>query len=196
VDQKEELATFLASTATFSATADTFLRDNERRLVTLAAASRPSLEVYRKYAPEFPCMAKGLTQWQPRVERSFGGLQPGLHITLEVTKDNGPYTNGQQPKFLEDRGPQCYGLPKPKVPADDIIYKDGYKDGQASTTQAQASAAAVSADPALYLAQPQVQRRMLDSVVAPVLGVPYDGVPDIAELLFGPVARGTTVGLT
>jgi hypothetical protein len=32
-------------------------------------------------------------------------------------------------------------------------------------------------------------------VVAPVLQVPYDGVPDIAELLFGPMARGATVGL-
>ena len=197
VDQKEELATFLSATATFATTADTFLRDNERRLVTLASASRPSLEVYRRYSPEFPCMARGLTAWQPRVERSFGGLQPGLHITLEVTKDNGAYTTGQQPKFLDDRGPQCYGLPKPKVPADDINYKDGYKDGQPGTTQAgAASAAAVAANPALYLAEPQVQRQMLDSVVAPVMGVPYDGVPDIAELLFGPVARGTTVGLT
>jgi phospholipid/cholesterol/gamma-HCH transport system substrate-binding protein len=137
-------------------------------------------------------MAKGLTQWQPRVERSFGGLQPGLHITLEVTRDNGQYKSGDQPKFLDDRGPQCYGLPKPQVPAPDVNYRDGYRDGQAGTVQA----AAIAANPALYLAEPQVQRQMLDSVVAPVLGVPSDGVPDIAELLFGPVARGTTVGLT
>jgi hypothetical protein len=36
---------------------------------------------------------------------------------------------------------------------------------------------------------------MLNAVLAPVLDVPYDGVPDIAELLFGPMARGATVGL-
>ena len=191
VDQKEELATFLASTTSFADTADEFLRDNERRLVTLASASRGPLEVYARYAPEYPCMAKGLTQWQPRVERSFGGLQPGLHITLEVTDDNGAYEQGDEPKFLEDRGPQCYGLPKPKVPAEDINYRDGYRDGQAGTY----SAAAVAADPVRHLAEPQVQRQLLDSIVAPVLGVPYDGVPDIAELLFGPMARGTTVGL-
>jgi phospholipid/cholesterol/gamma-HCH transport system substrate-binding protein len=196
VDQKQELAAFLSSTATFASTADSFLRSNEQRLITLASASKPSLEVYARYSPEFPCMADGLTTWQPRVERSFGGLQPGLHITLEVTKDNGAYTSDDRPRFLEDRGPQCYGLPKPKVPAPDINYKDGYKDGQSGTTASASRAAAISADPALYLAQPQVQRRMLDSVVAPVMGVGDGEVPDIAELLFGPVARGTTVGLT
>ena len=37
--------------------------------------------------------------------------------------------------------------------------------------------------------------RVLDSIVAPVMGVPYDGLPEISELLFGPMARGTTVGL-
>jgi virulence factor Mce-like protein len=191
VDQKQELATFLASTTTFASTAESFLRDNEQRLITLASASRPALEVYQRYAPEFPCMAQGLTAWQPRVERSFGGLQPGLHITLEVARDNGGYVTADRPQFRDDRGPQCYGLPKPKVPAPDINYRDGYKDGQSGT-----QAAAISADPALYLATPQAQREMLDSVVAPVMGVPDDEVPDIAELLFSPVARGTTVGLT
>jgi virulence factor Mce-like protein len=193
VDQEQALSTFLKSTVTFSSTFDSFLKDNDQRLITLAAASRPSLELYARYAPEYPCMAKGLAAWQPRVERSFGGLQPGLHITLEVTKDNGPYTPGQQPKFLDTRGPNCYGLPHPKVPAPDVNYRDGYKDGQAGTTGA---AAAFTADPALYLAGPQAQRQVLDSVVAPVLGVPADGVPDIAQLLFGPMARGTTVGLS
>ena len=191
VDQKQELATFLASTTSFASTADSFLRANEQRLITLASASRPSLEVYQRYAPEFPCMAQGLTAWQPRVERSFGGLQAGLHITLEVAKDNGGYVTADRPQFRDDRGPQCYGLPKPKVPAPDINYRDGYKDGQSGT-----QAAAIAANPALYLASPQAQREMLDSVVAPVMGVPDDRVPDIAELLFGPVARGTTVGLT
>jgi phospholipid/cholesterol/gamma-HCH transport system substrate-binding protein len=193
VDQKTQLSQFLSSTATFSSTFTDFLNRNDERLITLAAASRPSLGVYARYAPEYPCIASGLTAFQPVVERSFGGLQPGLHITLEVTKDNGQYSPGEEPRYLDDRGPQCYGLPHPKVPAPDVNYKDGYRDGAQGTTTA--SSAGAAANPALYLAGPQAQRGMLDSVVAPVLGVPYDGVPDIAELLFGPMARGATVGL-
>ena len=192
VDQKQELATFLSSTSTFSDTFTRFLDANQDRLITLASASRPALGVYARYAPEYPCLLKGLTTWQPRVENSFGGLQPGLHITLEVTRDNGAYTPGQEPKYLDDRGPQCYGLPHPQVPAPDINFRDGYKDGQPGTTQA---ASATAANPALYPNGAVAQRQLLDSVVAPVLGVPYDGVPDIAELLFGPMARGATVGL-
>jgi phospholipid/cholesterol/gamma-HCH transport system substrate-binding protein len=193
VDQKEELATFLSSTSKFADTFTQFLDENDDRLITLASASRPALKVYARYAPEYPCMLKGLTTWQPRVQNSFGGLQPGLHITLEVTRDNGAYSPGQEPKYLEDRGPQCYGLPSPTVPAPDINFRDGYKDGQPGTVQA---APGTAANPALYSEGQATQRDLLDSVVAPVLGVPYDGVPDIAELLFGPMARGATVGLT
>ena len=194
VQEKTQLAAFLASTVTFSDTFDRFLTANSERLITLASASRPSLGVYARYAPEYPCIARGLTAWEPRVERSFGGGQPGLHITLEVTKDNGNYSPGEEPKFREDRGPQCYGLPRPTVPAPDINYNDGYRDGQPGTVNPPPGGAA--ANPAAYLAPTETQRQILDAVVAPVLGVPYDGVPDIAELLFGPMARGATVGLT
>ena len=192
VDQKEELDAFLSSTTTFADTFADILNENDKRLITLASASRPALGVYAKYAPEYPCMAAGLVAWQPRVERSFGGLQPGLHITIEVTKDNGNYSPGEEPKYRDDRGPVCYGLPKPPVPASDINYKDGYRDGQPGTVTPPPGAAA---DPALFLGSSAAQRGMLNSVLAPVLDVPFDGVPDIAELLFGPMARGATVGL-
>lgn len=194
VDQKDALSAFLASTATFSDSFSRLLNDNDERLITLAAVSRPVLGVYARYSPEFPCIAAGLVRFQPIVERSFGGLQPGLHITLEVTKDNGRYSPGDEPKYRDDRGPQCYGLPRPKIPADDINYNDGYRDGQPGTTTP--PPAGVAANPALYFAGTAVQRGILDAVAAPVLQVPSDGVPDIAELLFGPMARGATVGLT
>jgi phospholipid/cholesterol/gamma-HCH transport system substrate-binding protein len=194
VDQKTQLSTFLTSTTTFAGTSDRFLTANADRLITLASASLPSLLTYARYSPEFPCIARGLTAFEPRVEKSFGGLQPGLHITLEAVHDNGAYTPGQEPKYLDDRGPQCYGLPRPQVPAADINFRDGYKDGQASTLAP--SSAAVALDPATYLATPRAQRQLLDAVVAPVMGVPLDGVPDIAAMLFGPMARGTTVGLS
>ena len=195
VDQKSELSAFLSSTSTFSDTFTRFLDDNDERLITLASASLPSLRTYARYSPEFPCIASGLTAFQPIVERAFGGGQPGLHITLEATKDNGQYSPGEEPKFRDDRGPVCYGLPHPKVPAPDVNYQDGYRDGQTGTTTTPPPGGA-AANPALYLANTSSQRGILDAVVAPVLNVPYDGVPDIAELLFGPVARGATVGLS
>ncbi len=197
VDQKQELAAFLDTTTQFADSADSILRENEKRLITLASASLPSLQTYARYSPEFPCIAQGLTRFQPIVEKSFGGLQPGLHITLEVTRDNGNYQPSDKPQFLDNRGPVCYGLPKPVVPAPDINYKDGYRDGQPTTTGASAKASAVSADPARFLVGSSAgQRQALNAVVAPVMGVAFGDVPDIAALLFGPMARGTTVGFS
>ncbi len=199
VDTEPQLSTFLKGTTTFAGELNTLLKDNETRLVRLAADSLPSLQVYQRYAPEFPCLAKGLTASDPIISRSFGGLQPGLHITLETVQDQGGYQpNKDEPAYKDDRGPTCYGLPTPKVPADDINFQDGYNDGNPPDDSQRVAAAASSraaADPASALASPAGQRAVMGSVLAPMLGVAQDDVPDLAYLLFGPMARGTEVGL-
>ena len=40
------------------------------------------------------------------------------------------------------------------------------------------------------------ERRWVNALVAPTLGVPPDAVPDIAGLLFAPMARGSEVHLS
>ena len=40
---------------------------------------------------------------------------------------------------------------------------------------------------------PAAQRALIDVLAAPALGVRADQVPDLVDLLFGPLARGTTV---
>ncbi len=194
VQQKQQLDAFLTSTTGFASSAEAVVRENADRLVALAATSLPSLQVYARYSPEFPCLAAGLVAFQPTVERAFGGGQPGLHITLSVTRDNGGYVDGQQPQYLDDRGAVCYGLPKPVVPAPDINFRDGYKDGAPTTTAAQAQQVANS--PVSYLVTGPAQRALFNAVAAPVLGVGTDQVPDLVTLLFGPMARGTEVRLS
>ena len=207
VDQKQQLATFLASTSRFSQSADDFLRINERSLVDLAAQSRPNLQVYARYSPEYACILHTLPKQEIVGEKTFGGLQPGLHITLEVTKDQGAYLPGDEPRFREDRGPTCFGLgDKPIVPFPAYYApKDGYCDQaeqanggkptycHASSTPPGAVSARALSDPAVALGGP-VQQHAVAAAVAPVLSVPPDAVPDITTLLFGPLARGATVG--
>ena len=192
VDQKTQLAAFLSDTVGVSNSLKTLLADNETRLVTLAADSLPPLQVYATYSPEFSCFAKGLAAWNSRVEKSFGGGTPGLHITLSVGKDQGAYQPGQQPQFLDDRGPRCYGLPSPVTPAPDVKYQNGYSHGQPASAS---DSGAASVDPARALAGPASQRQLLNAVAAPVMGLAMDQVPDLVTLLFGPVARGTVAGV-
>jgi phospholipid/cholesterol/gamma-HCH transport system substrate-binding protein len=201
VDQEQELNTFLTSTTGFTAEMGSFLQENEQRFITLAADSLPNLEVLARYSPEFPCLAEGLAKSNKFIGDTFGGLQPGLHITLEFVQQRQAYQpNQDEPAFKDDRGPDCYGLPNPPVPAPDINFQDGFRDegppdSTAEPEQDSSGPLSAVSDPAAALASPVAQRRMLDAVVAPVMGVPVDQVPDLAQLLFGPVARGTTVGL-
>jgi phospholipid/cholesterol/gamma-HCH transport system substrate-binding protein len=168
--------------------------------VTLAADGLPSLQVLAKYAPEFPCLAKGLELSEGFIGDSFGRLQPGLHITLEFTSDQGAYVpQRDEPQYKDTRGPECYELPAPPVPAADINFQDGYFDelGPGTSQPPDGGGAPTPAsDPARALASPAGQRAVMGAVVGPVLGVPADEVPDLAYLLFGPMARGTEVGLS
>ena len=41
----------------------------------------------------------------------------------------------------------------------------------------------------------RAQQRVVDALLAPVIGVPAEEVPDVATLLLGPVARGDQVSV-
>ncbi len=76
---------------------------------------------------------------------------------------------------------------------------DGYRDGQPVDPKtgvygspAPGSLAAAAFEPARFLSGDELVTK---SVAGAVLGVPAQDVPDIATLLFGPLARGTTVSL-
>ncbi len=189
----------LRDTAGVSQTLEDFVRENEDRFVRLAADGRAPLEVFARYAPEYPCLLRGVTESDGFIADAFGNLQPGLHITLEFTEDQGPYRpNEDEPRYLDDRGPDCFGLPRPRVPAEDFNFRDGFRDDlPRDTTQREEDEEDESSPfaPAAFSGAAE-ERRVINAVVAPVLGVDVDRVPDVARLLFGPVARGTAVGLS
>jgi phospholipid/cholesterol/gamma-HCH transport system substrate-binding protein len=196
VDQEQELSTFLDATTGFAGEMESFLQDNEQRLVRLAADSRPVLGLYAKYSPEFPCLARGLELSDKLIGDTFGGLQPGLHITLEFTEDQEGYQpERDEPAYRDTRGPECYGLPDPERPAEDINFQDGYRDelGPDTTQGGQESDSSVANNPVRAMVG---ERAVMGAVLAPVMGVSPDEVPDLAYLLFGPMARGTEVGLS
>ena len=216
VDQEDELNGFLTTTTGFTGEMASFLEENEDRFITLAAESVGPLQTLARYSPEFPCLAEGLTESNGFIGDSFGGLQPGLHITLEFVPQNGGYRPGDEPFFGEDAGPTCFGLDGPPIRPFPVTVEvtDGYCDeqeeqspgisqecegrggGPAPPSGEQAAARQALTDPSRALARRDVERAQVGAAVGPVLGMPPSDVPDLAVLLFGPVARGTTVGLS
>jgi phospholipid/cholesterol/gamma-HCH transport system substrate-binding protein len=188
---------FLRDTTGVAGTIEDFVAENEERFVRLAAEGRGPLELFATYSPSFPCLADGLAQSERFIGDSFGGMQPGLHITLEFISDQGGYEpNADETQYLETRGPDCFGLPNPPVPATDFNFDDGFRDDQPRETTRPPADDGSSPFAAASFSNADNDRRVINAVVAPFLGVEADRVPDVAHLLFGPVARGTVVGLS
>jgi phospholipid/cholesterol/gamma-HCH transport system substrate-binding protein len=197
VDQRTQLSAFLADSTQAADVTRFFLERHGDQLIQLGDVSRPVLELLAAYAPEYPCLMRGLVALQPRVEQVFATGR--MRITLEVTRDNGKFVPGQdEPVYGAKNGPSCRGLPDPQVPAPQTPINDGYDYGAArpgpaklpvglipGTTQ---TAALPSADAATA-----EERRLLQPLLGAAMGVPPAEVPDIAVLLWGPLLRGAVV---
>jgi phospholipid/cholesterol/gamma-HCH transport system substrate-binding protein len=216
--QRTQLAAFTASTTRFADTTTGFLTEHEGRLIQLAAVSRPTLELLARYSPEFPCLLRGLTDFQPLIEDAFGGRSNSLHITLEIVQDQGKYQPGRdEPQYGAKSGPSCRGLPGPPVPYPGKQFADGYDHGNrrsstpiprfrgltADLTGAGGGGDSASAagdagsvmltDAAMGYAGTAQEQSVVGPLLALVMRRPAQEVPDIATLLFGPMARGTMV---
>ena len=179
VEKEERLAAALVSTARAAGTGEDFLDANGDRLITLGRVSRPTLQLFARYSPQYPCLLEGLVRQNAAAQETFRGGK--MRITLEVVRHRPAYTPGEEPVHGERSGPNCRGLPHPAVPAPHTHLNDGTKEGSPSS--------ALPPD----VSATRAEQRAVGSLVAPVLGVPADEVPPVATLLFGPLARGTAV---
>ncbi len=183
VAKRDQLVSFLTGVQSFSSTAQNVLNEDGQRIITLAQVSAPTIALLARYSPEYPCLLNGLAQQEPRLQQVFSG--GALHITLEVVVPRPPYHPGEEPRYADRSGPNCRGLPDPAVPAPPVKLDDGTSGSSGS------SAPLVSG-----LAGTLAEQHVVDSILAPVMGVPADQVPAVATLLFGPLARGTAVSVS
>jgi phospholipid/cholesterol/gamma-HCH transport system substrate-binding protein len=191
VDQREQLAEFLAHTTDLAGSTRVFLDRHDDRIIQLGRVSRPVLELLAAYAPEYPCFLKGLVALQPQLEEVFASGR--MHITLEVTSDGGKYVKGRdEPVYGAQNGPNCRGLPNPHVPAPGVPINDGYDYGAG----APAVLSGLALDPHSRLESAPAQQPLLKPIVAAVTGTQPDQVSDLALLLWGPLLNGSTVDLT
>jgi phospholipid/cholesterol/gamma-HCH transport system substrate-binding protein len=188
-DQRTQLSTFLAETTNAADVTRSFLDRHDDQMIQLGSLSRPVLELLAEYAPEYPCVTHGLVSLQPHLEKAFSGGR--MHITIEVTQNNGKYVPGQDdPVYGAKDGPNCRGLPGPPVPAPEVQLGDGY-DYRA--TRAIPKLPIGVANPAMGLAGTAEERDLVKPLIGAATGTPPVEVPDIAVLLWGPLLRGAVV---
>ena len=76
VEKQDALKGFFAGTAGFANTTADFLQGNGDRIIQAGRINRPSLAVFAKYAPEYPCMATALAGWVPNIDGAWKYDQP------------------------------------------------------------------------------------------------------------------------
>jgi phospholipid/cholesterol/gamma-HCH transport system substrate-binding protein len=211
-EQKANLSNLYASLTTASTDLQSFLAVNKNNLIQFADKSRPTLELLAKYAPEYPCFLRQMAETIPKLDAAFGkGTdKPGLHATMEVVVNRGPYKAGQdEPRYQDKRGPRCYDFEKfptpfPQHPPDGPL-KDGSKSPAAARTAqdgvlppsligqvvGQTSPSAAAAGPGLP--NSEAEQRFVAAMMAGGMGVTPDEVPTWTAVLMAPVFRGMEV---
>jgi hypothetical protein len=212
VEQRDNLLAMYGTLTTTSLDLHGFLAVNKNNLIQLADVSRPTLDLLAKYAPEYPCLLKGLTEFKPIMDEVFGkGTdEPGLHITLEITASRGKYEPGKDdPEYADKRGPRCYDIvprpdPFPQYPPEGPV-----KDGSTSPPPARSATdgllppntgtirddgtvvSSYSGVPSL--ANSPEEQDFLAALLAPQFGLSESEMPSFTALLLGPLYRGTEV---
>ena len=203
VQQRTQLGQMLHTVTTSSDDLATFLRANQRNIISLNADSRPSLELLARYAPEYPCMLHQFAASIPDAETAFGkGSYPANRVTIEITGSRGKYVPGlDTPRYLDHRGPRCYRQVDPpgrfpQYPPGGPIEDGSTKPlpphesspGPASTTPQSSTAGSTALTP-----NSPAERQLIAALVAPSMGLPPRDVPAWSGLLVGPLFRGTEV---
>ena len=199
VQKQDSLRGFFAGTAGFANTTATFLDRNGDRLIQAGRVGRPSLALFARYAPQYPCMATALTNWVPIIDDAW--RNETFHITVEVTPQRPGYRPGEEPAWGEKRGPDCGQLPTPDTsqarPLPGKKFDDGTRNigGYSSDPEFSALPAVFRAPGGVAIDDPDgglagtVEEQW---VVAGLLHA--GGRPSaITTLLAGPLLRGTVV---
>jgi phospholipid/cholesterol/gamma-HCH transport system substrate-binding protein len=195
-DREDKLKTLFNDVSRLSSVAERFTRDNGDNLVRLGELSAAQLEVFARYAPEYPCLLGGIVEAGRRQAEAFRGFT--LHIVLE-TLPNQPRAYGPQdvPVYGDKRGPDCGRLPDAPWNQDNpVTHQPDFVDGIDEPTGKGTSRTAPgwSGTGAGYAGGPQ-ESAFLKSLLGPGLGVSTEDVPDLGVLLVGPMARGAEVSL-
>ena len=211
--KQQKLNSFLTDLTAFSDTTTQFLNDNGNNIIRLGQLSEPILALLRRYSGEFPCLLEGIVKQAPRLGNTFRGFI--FHINLN-TLPNQPrgYTAADKPVYGADNGPNCAGLPSPPIPyyprggqfpnINDGTTGLGKGDNQrAATGFAQRGASASTGSAAttqrdgltVGTSGTASQKALINSLLAPSMGVPVDQVSDVASLLFAPAMAGTEVSV-
>ncbi|MEW2355248.1 MCE family protein [Spirillospora sp. NPDC029432] len=204
-DKRREIEDLIPMVTGFGDKGNRFVADNTPKIIGMNVASREGLSLIARYSPSLPCVLDGMMKIKSRAEEAGGGKNSSFNLTIEIVKPRPAYKYPLDvPEAKDQRNPRCYNLPNPQVPFPDYLALDGTQDdlwwknphdpNQPNPHNAGSRGRATSGvfvDPG----QDMSERERIDSIVGPMTRTPADEVPDVAQLLYGPLLRGSVVNV-
>jgi phospholipid/cholesterol/gamma-HCH transport system substrate-binding protein len=175
-----------------------FLNDNEQRLIAITGQTDKIYTLLGRYSPEFTCLFAGVNHLYTLTHQAIYDNQ--IHLSATVDNSNlGPYKQGEEPRLITGLGPSCFGLPN-NIPLDrngHFQIPEKYQclnDGAALTKRGESPGCtpAPSAENASAIGSPE-ENALVNSLISTQLGTTPDKVPGAATLLAGPLLRGQQV---
>jgi phospholipid/cholesterol/gamma-HCH transport system substrate-binding protein len=196
VQKEDKIQALFSDVASFSSTSKDFLEQNGDNIIRLSAQGQEQLPLFSKYSSEYPCMFQSMVQWSPSMENAYRGY--ALHINLEtIPRQPRPYGVGDDPQYADRGGPIGEGdcraadrYSQQNLPG--TRYAPPLKDG---VDYPVGKRVAPGFDLTSGYAGTSAEKSVVNAIAASAMGVASDEVPDVATLLFGPLARGTEVSM-
>jgi phospholipid/cholesterol/gamma-HCH transport system substrate-binding protein len=195
VSREEKLNAFLKDFTSFSDTTKSFLDANGDNMIRLGQLSEPILALLSRYSPEFPCLIKGLVRQAPLLANTFRGFIFHINLKLLPHQPRG-YTNADRQVYGADNGPSCASLPTDPIPFRPKDINDGVNDRSLGKNGRTAPGFADGRSGlGAGVSGTASDKALLNSLTAPMLGVPIDQMSDVGSLLYGPAMAGTEVSV-
>ena len=196
VSKEQKLNAFLKDFTSFSNTTKGFLDANGNNIIRLGQVSEPILALLSRYSGMFPCLLEGLVRQAPRLGDTFRGFI--FHINLK-TLPHQPrgYTPRDRQVYGATNAPTCAGLPNPPVPYPSFPNLDDGADGLGKGDNQRVATGFDTTQKGMSVGMSGTasQKALINSLTAPVFGVPLDEMPDLTALLFAPAMAGTEVSV-
>ncbi len=196
IEKEDKLQALFTDVASFSSTSKDFLEQNGDNIIQLSKQGQRQLPLFAKYSSEYPCLLQSMVNWEPTMASAYRGYT--LHINLEtIPQQPRGYDVRDDAAYADKRGPistaSCRAAPsysQQNLPGE--RYAPELKTG---VDYPVGKRAAPGFDMTSGFAGTAAELAVVNAIAASAMGVSADEVPDVATLLFGPLARGTEVSL-
>jgi phospholipid/cholesterol/gamma-HCH transport system substrate-binding protein len=112
-DRQKAVHTTLTSVDAFSGTSEQFVKTIGTQLTNLLKILDPVTSMLSRYASVLPCTLSGTVFNGEMASKAIGGEKPGINTYTKLKPSDEPYVAPTDlPKIGNDRGPDCFGLPR------------------------------------------------------------------------------------